>query len=109
MPVLTPASPADLPPLGALVADDPSWRYPAGGLGREGVAHLRVWLTAGPEPGHLAVVTETGLAASVAESAGYIWAVLARRYPRSRLRSALVMDLLGVWALLPRPGIRPAG
>jgi hypothetical protein len=77
---LTPASPADLPPLGALVADDPSWRYPAGGLAREGVAHLRVWLTAGPEPGHLAVVTETGLAASVTESAGHIWAALARRY-----------------------------
>lgn len=29
----------------------------------EGVAHLRVWLTTGPEPGHLAVVTETGLTA----------------------------------------------
>jgi len=39
-----------------------------------------VWLTAGPEPGHLAVVTETGLAASVTESAGHIWAALARRY-----------------------------
>jgi hypothetical protein len=77
---LTPASPADLPPLGALVADEPSWRYPAWGLAREGVAHLRVWLTAGPEPGHLAVVTETGLAASVTESAGHIWAALARRY-----------------------------
>jgi hypothetical protein len=77
---LTPASPADLPSLGALVADDPSRRYPAGDLGREGVVHLRVWLTAGPEPGHLAVVTETGLAASVTESAGRIWAVLARRY-----------------------------
>jgi hypothetical protein len=43
---LTPASPADLPPLGALVADDPFWRYPTAGLAREGVAHLRVWLTA---------------------------------------------------------------
>ncbi len=80
MAALTPASPADLPPLGALVADDPSWRYPAGDLGREGVAHLRMWLTAGPEPGHLAVVTEVGLAASVTESAGHIWAALARRY-----------------------------
>jgi hypothetical protein len=48
---LTPASPSDLPPLGELVADDPFGRYPSGILGREGVAHLRVWLTAGPEPG----------------------------------------------------------
>jgi hypothetical protein len=77
---LTPASPSDLPPLGGLVADDPFGRYPSGILGREGVAHLRVWLTAGPEPGHLAVVTETGLVASVTESAGHIWAELARRY-----------------------------
>ena len=75
---LTPASADDLPPLGELVVDDPFWRYPAG-LAGEGVAHLRVWLTAGPEPGYLAVVTETGGAASVTESAGRIWAVLARR------------------------------
>lgn len=80
MAALTPASPSDLPPLGELVADDPFERYPSGILGREGVAHLRVWLTAGPEPGHLAVVTETGLAASVTESAGHIWAELARRH-----------------------------
>jgi hypothetical protein len=26
--MLTPAFPADLPPLGELVADDPFWRYP---------------------------------------------------------------------------------
>jgi hypothetical protein len=77
---LTPASPADLPPLGELVADDPFWRYPSAAMAGEGVAHLRVWLTIGPEPGHLAVVTETGLTASVTESAGHIWAALARRY-----------------------------
>ena len=76
---LTPASPADLPPLGELIVDDPFWRYPAGAA-REGIAHLRVWLTAGPETGHLAVVTETGSGASVTESAGRIWAELARRY-----------------------------
>jgi hypothetical protein len=80
MEVLTPASPDDLPPFGELVADDPFWRYPAEGLDREGVAHLRVWTTAGPEPGHLAAVTETGLAASVTDSAGRIWAELASRY-----------------------------
>lgn len=80
MAALTPASPADLPPLGALVADDPFWRYPAGGVAREGIAHLRIWLTATAPPGHLAVVTETGLAASVTESAGHIRAALARRY-----------------------------
>jgi hypothetical protein len=80
MEALTPASADDLPPLGELVADEPFWRYPAGGPGREGVAHLRVWLTAGSEPGHLAVVTETGLAASATDSAGHIRAELARRY-----------------------------
>jgi hypothetical protein len=37
-----------------------------------------VWLTVAPEPGHLAVVTETGL--SAAESAGQIWAELVGRY-----------------------------
>jgi hypothetical protein len=77
---LTPASADDLPHLGELVADEPFWRYQAGGPGREEVAHLRVWLTTGPEPGHLAVVTETGLAASVTESARHIRAELARRY-----------------------------
>jgi hypothetical protein len=39
-----------------------------------------VWLTADPEPAHLAVATETGLAASVTESAGHIRAGLACRY-----------------------------
>jgi hypothetical protein len=77
---LTPASPGDLPPLAELVADDPFWRYPAGTPGRKGVAHLRVWTTATVPPGHLAVVTETGSAAGVTESAGQIWAGLARRY-----------------------------
>jgi hypothetical protein len=80
---LTPASAGDLPPLGKLIVDDPFWKYPAGVVAREGVAHLRVWLTAGPETGHLAVVTETGADASVTESAGRIWAEFARRYGRS--------------------------
>jgi hypothetical protein len=77
---LTPASVDDLPQLGELVADEPFWRYQAGGPGREEVAHLRVWLTTGPEPGYLAVVTETGPGACVTESAGHIRATLARRY-----------------------------
>jgi hypothetical protein len=77
---LTPASADDLPHLGDLVADEPFWRYPVGGLDREDAAHLRVWLTTDPAPGYLAVVTETGLAASVTESAGQIRAALARRY-----------------------------
>lgn len=80
MEALTPASPSDLPPLGELIVDDPFWRYPSAAVSGEGVAHLRVWLTADPEPGHLAVVTETGLGASVTESAGQILAELARRY-----------------------------
>ena len=77
--MLTPAFPADLPPLGELVADDPFWRYPSAAMPGEGVAHLRVWLTTGPEPGHLAVVTGTGPFASVTESAGQIWVELAGR------------------------------
>ena len=76
---LTPASPADLPPLRQLIVDDPFWRYPAG-WAREGVAHLRVWTTVTVLPGHLAVVTETGSGASVTETAELIWAELARRY-----------------------------
>jgi len=76
--ILTPASPDSLPPLGDLIADEPFWRYPIG-TAREGIAHLRVWLTAGREPGHLAVVTQTG-PVSVTESAGPIWAELAGRY-----------------------------
>jgi hypothetical protein len=80
MEALTPASPGDLPPLGELVADEPLWRHPACGLAAEGVAHLRIWTTATDPPGHLAVVTETGLGAPVTESAGRIWADLVRRY-----------------------------
>lgn len=68
MEALTPASADDLPPLGELIADDPFWRHPAGGLAGEGIAHQRVWMTA------------TGVAASVTESAGRIWAELAGRY-----------------------------
>jgi hypothetical protein len=80
MEALTPASPGSLPPLGGLLADEPFWRFPLGTMGREGVAHLRVWLTAGPDPGHLAVITQTGSAAGVIQSSGDIWAALARRY-----------------------------
>jgi hypothetical protein len=47
---LTSASADDLPPLGDLIVDDPFCPHPAG-VAREGVAHLRVWLTARPEPG----------------------------------------------------------
>jgi hypothetical protein len=75
---LTPASADNLPPLGELVADVAFWRYPSATGG--GAAHLRVWLTAGRAPGHLAVVTETGAVAEVTESAGYIWAELTGRY-----------------------------
>src|SRR5690348_7557348 len=83
MEALTPASLEDLPPLGELIADEPFWRHRAGGLAREGVAHLRVWLTAGLEPVHLAIVTETGGTASVTESAGPIWAELVGRFGSS--------------------------
>ena len=77
---LTPASADDLPPLGELLVDDPFWQYPAWGLAQEGIGHLHVWGTATASPGYLAVVTETGSITSVTESAGRIWADLARRY-----------------------------
>jgi hypothetical protein len=80
MEALTPASADDLPPIGDLIVDEPFWRHPAWGLAREGVAHLRIWATATDPPGHVAVVTETGLEDSVTESAGRIWADLVRRY-----------------------------
>ena len=57
---LTPASAADLPPLGELLVDDPFWQYPAWGLAREAAGHLRVWAAATASRGYLAVVTETG-------------------------------------------------
>ena len=80
MQALTPASPDSLPPLGELIADEPFWQYPASLEAGAGVAHLRVWLTRHPEPGHLAVVTETGSAAEVTQSAAQIRAELERRY-----------------------------
>jgi hypothetical protein len=76
---LTPASADDLPPLGELLVDDPFWPHQVG-VAWEGVAHLRVWLTAGPEPGYLAVVTETRGAVSVSEATGRIWVVLSSRF-----------------------------
>jgi hypothetical protein len=80
MGALTPASAEDLPPLGELVVYDPFWRHPAWGLAREGVAHLRIWTTATGPPGYVAVVTEIDFEDSVTQSAGRIWAELARRY-----------------------------
>jgi hypothetical protein len=80
MEALTPASPSGLPPLGELILDDAFWNYPAAGEAREGAAHLRVWLTTGPEPGHLAVITDTGPGSSVTQSAGHIRQQLARRH-----------------------------
>jgi hypothetical protein len=76
---LTPASADDLPPLGELLVDDPFWPHQVG-MAWEGVAHLRVWLTAGPEQSYLAVVTETGGATSVTEATGRIWTVLSARF-----------------------------
>jgi hypothetical protein len=42
-----------------------------------------VWLTAGSELGHLAVVTKTAAVAEITESAEHIWGELARRYGSS--------------------------
>jgi hypothetical protein len=77
---LTPASAADLPPLGELPVDDPFWPYPAWGLARGGLGTCVSGPLPAASPGYLAVVTETGGITSVTESAGRIWAGLARRY-----------------------------
>jgi len=69
------AAPDGLPPLGELTADDPFWRHPLGVIAGECVAHLGV-----AEPGYLAVVTETGSAASITQSAGHSWSEVARRH-----------------------------
>jgi hypothetical protein len=64
MEALTRASPGDLPPSASWWLASPSGA-PGVGLAREGVAHLRIWTTPTDRPGHVAVVTETGLGASV--------------------------------------------
>jgi hypothetical protein len=69
-----------LPLLAEMVADDPWWRYPSRCAAGDGIAHLRVWQLEGRD-GHLAVVTETGLGASITNSAAEICAELARIYP----------------------------
>lgn len=70
-----------LPPLGELLTDDPWWRYPSACLAGEGIAHLRVWAAAyGSVRGYLAVVTETGLGASVTNSIEDIWEQLFARW-----------------------------
>jgi hypothetical protein len=79
MGAVTPAPPESLPPIGRLAADEPFWRYGTG-TAREGAAHLRVWLTAAPEPGYLAAVTKTASEAAITGSTGQIRAELASRY-----------------------------
>lgn len=68
-----------------LICNDPFWRYPSRCLAGEGVAHLRVWETANGTPGQvggtrLAVVTETGLGASITNSIQDIHAALTNAY-----------------------------
>ncbi|MGW0633776.1 hypothetical protein [Streptomyces sp. NPDC002758] len=65
-----------------LITDDPAWNYRSGCAAGGGMAHLRVWAdSTSPVRGHLAIVTETGLGATITNSAGEIWAELAQRYP----------------------------
>jgi hypothetical protein len=58
----------------------PFWRYPSACLAGEGVARLRVW-AAPSGTGHLAVVTELGLGASITNSIEDIWDDLRARWP----------------------------
>lgn len=68
-----------LPALGALLADDGFWCYPPGSGVVGGAARLRVWAATGG--GHLAVVTELGIGASVTNSAEGIWGKLTACWP----------------------------
>lgn len=74
-----PASPP-LPVPDRLVVDEAMWRYPSGTLAGAGYGHLRVWTTS--PAGHLAIVSEVGLGASVTNSAEHIWAELIDRFGR---------------------------
>ena len=116
----------DLPPLGEMVADEPWWRYPSRCAAGDGIAHLRVWHLA-VQDGHLAVVTETGLGASVTNSIEDIHGVLAQSYPGpltliehwpaaesapaggEHLDLALVQDRRPSWQRIwPTPAANPA-
>jgi hypothetical protein len=111
---LTPASPADLPPLGKLITDNPRWQYKTHssllGLrsGVTGVTHLRVWATATDPPGQLAVVTKySGVLTMGGLTEERIRATLARKYKGSLVllehyaaagyaRSDQILDLVSV-------------
>lgn len=54
-------------------------------------------------PGHRAVVTETGLAASVAEPTGYIWATKAGSLTGNRLLTWV--EVLAAYSRYALPGI----
>lgn len=78
-----PVDPGQLPALpnvGGLVLADPAWPYLSGTLAGGGVAHLRVWDMAGGEPGHIAVVSDVGMGASVTNAAEHIWSHLVDEY-----------------------------
>ncbi|MFF8992601.1 hypothetical protein ACF09H_22225 [Streptomyces sp. NPDC014983] len=62
-----------------LVTYDPAWTYPSACAGGGGMALLRVWRTA--DGGHLAIVTENGIAVSITNAAEEISEALTRRYP----------------------------
>jgi len=62
-----------------LVTDDPAWTYSSACAGGGGIALLRVWRTA--DGGHLAIVTENGIAVSITNAAEEISAALTARYP----------------------------
>ena len=110
MAALTLASPADLPPLGELVADDPFWRYPSISMAREGVAHLRVWLTAGLSPGTWLSSPKLAWPPPSQSPPGISGTALTGRYGpslvcssttlRLRLARACRHSILSAWALM---------
>jgi hypothetical protein len=66
-----------LPLARELLTDDPFWRYTSACLAGEGIAHLRVWATSN---GHLAILSETGVGATITNSANEIWAAVGAAY-----------------------------
>lgn len=78
---MTASAPVPLPEVGALLHDDPGWRYPSGCGSGSGVCRLRVWTSA--DCGLVAVVSELAEnpGASVTNSAEHIIPALSRAWP----------------------------
>ncbi|MEV6527388.1 hypothetical protein AB0M43_36240 [Longispora sp. NPDC051575] len=69
-------TPPVLPVPGRLLLDQIAWEYPSPCAAGSGLARLRIWQTTTPSPGHLALVTDSGIGASITNSIAEIWHTL---------------------------------